>query len=137
MNTYKKNKLLLTVLCLLTLTVSCTNQYNISTNLDRENFKHYFSPTSVNIYKDENLFPAKYKFIGLVEGQDCQRKAHQAAPDDITARTDARRKAAEMKANAIIFTGCAPIVLEKITAQCLQSIVCYGKAYQIEKLGNE
>ncbi len=122
----------LTPITLLLLISSCSSNYTVSTNVDRENFKHYFSPTKVKIYKDEQEFPAKYNFIGLVEGQDCQRKSHLAAPDEITARTDARRNAAEVKANAIIFTGCAPIVSEAIDSHCISTLVCYGKAYQVE-----
>ena len=38
----------------------CAKINDISTNLDRENFKSYFSPTTVKIYTDEKEFTGKH-----------------------------------------------------------------------------
>ncbi|WDE01372.1 Rcs stress response system protein RcsF [Thalassomonas actiniarum] len=105
----------------------CSSQYQVSTNLDEENFREYFSPTRVKIYQNEQEFPGDHRYIGLVEGQDCQLKPHHAAADEINARTEARRQADEKKANAVIFTGCTEIK----SAQCISLRVCYAKAYQV------
>jgi len=90
----------------------------------------------VTIYQSEEQITKRYKFIGLVEGEDCQLKVHHAAPDEINARTNARKQAFERKANAIIFTGCATIDATSANGQpqkkhCLSTLVCYGKAYQL------
>jgi RcsF protein len=109
--------------------VSCSTQYQVSTNLDKKNFQQYFAPTSVKIFQNERDFTSSYQFIGAVEGQDCQVKSHLAAPDKVIARTRARAQAFKKNANAIIFTGCALIEDDKSSRQCLSTVVCYGKAY--------
>ncbi|MFT5759083.1 MAG: RcsF protein [Alteromonadaceae bacterium] len=121
----------LTVTAFSILLVSCSTQYQVSTNLDKENFKQYFAPTSVKIYQSEQDFNSPYQFIGAVEGQDCQEKVHLAAPDKIIARTHARAQAFKQNANAIIFTGCALIEDDKSSKQCINTLVCYGKAYVV------
>jgi RcsF protein len=113
---------------------ACSSEYTVSTNLDKENFQRYFSHAQVNVVEDESKFSGRYKLIGLVEGQSCQAKAHHAKPDEIVARTQARRQAFEQKANAIVFTGCALINDDKANKQCVATVVCYGKAYQVEVL---
>jgi len=109
--------------------VSCSLNYQVTTNLDKENFQQYYAPTSVKIYQSEQEFDSAYQFIGAVEGQDCQSKAHLASPDEIIARTRARAQAFEKNANAVIFTGCALISDDKSSKQCISTLVCYGKAY--------
>ena len=115
----------------------CAKITDISTNLDRENFQHYFSPTEVKIFKNESDFTGKYKFVGLVEGESCQEKPHHAAPNEIEARTQARRQAYDLSANAIIFSQCVMIEEDKAAKQCLASIICYGRAYQVEQTKND
>jgi RcsF protein len=107
----------------------CASISSVSTNLDQENFTQYFSPTQVKILESEAQFPARAKMLGMVEGEACQVKAHHAAPDKIDARTDARRKAYQLGANTIVFSGCALIEANK---SCYATLVCYGKAYYLE-----
>ena len=131
-NIYIKFNTLIATLLL----TSCNSNLSVSTNLDTVNFKDYFSPAKVTIYQSEEQITKRYKFIGLVEGEDCQLKVHHAAPDEINARTKARKQAFERKANAIIFTGCATIDATSANGQpqkkhCLSTLVCYGKAYQL------
>ncbi|MBA6233580.1 MULTISPECIES: Rcs stress response system protein RcsF [unclassified Colwellia] len=134
-NKYKKNtNMLRLMLIAASITLSaCSSQYTVSTNLDKENFQTYFSHTQVNVIKDESELLGKYKLIGMVEGQDCQTKIHHAAPDKVMAKTQARRQAFKQHANAIIFTGCALINDNQADKQCIETVVCYGKAYQIEQ----
>ncbi|REL26540.1 rcsF protein [Thalassotalea euphylliae] len=114
---------------------SCAKISTVHTNLDRENFSHYFSPGEVTIFDNEQAFPGKYQMIGMVEGEHCQAKAHLAPPDKIEARTQARRNAYQLGANAIVFSGCAEVTHQQIESrQCHASIVCYGKAYQVENI---
>ncbi|MCO4799497.1 MAG: rcsF protein [Colwelliaceae bacterium] len=128
---------LLSLALLPLLIFSCANRYSVSTNLDRENFKHYFSPSKVKIYQDEQSITGKYRYIGSVDGEDCQKKVHHQVPDEVIARTDARRKAFQLGANAIVFTGCALIEKNEANKQCVSTKVCYGKAYQISSNTNE
>jgi RcsF protein len=119
-------------------TLACQNNYQVSTNLDQDNFQDYFSPSKVTIYQQETEFTNLYKYLGAVEGEDCQLKPHHVAPDKINARTAARGKAFAQGANAIIFTGCALIDQTNsqnnsllTNKQCHAVMVCYGKAYKI------
>jgi len=111
----------------------CAKISDVSTNLDSENFRHYFSPTKVKIYHSEKDFAGSAKFLGLVEGESCQEKAHHAAPNEIDARTEARRQADKLGANAIIFSQCVLIEDDQAAKHCLATTVCYGRAYQVEQ----
>ena len=122
------------VLLVALLTPSCAKINDISTNLDRENFKNYFSPSKVKIVASEKDFIGKYKFLALVEGESCQEKVHHAPPNEIDARTEARKKAYKLEANAIIFSQCVMIEEDKAAKYCVASTVCYGRAYKVEQV---
>ncbi len=135
-------RLFITFLIILTtntLIVSCSNRY-ISTNLDKEKFNQYFSASKVKIYASEQVINNRYRYVGSVEGQDCQVKPHHAAPDKINARTQARQQAAKINANGVVFSGCALLSQEALSRlhdsndaqQCHAIIICYAKAYVIE-----
>jgi len=132
-------KIQLLISSLILLLASCSTGY-VSTNLDKENFSDYFSASNVEIYSSEKEFNARHQFIGMVEGQDCQVKAHHAVPDEINARTQARRQAFDNKANGIVFSNCALLSQEKLAQlnssndaqQCHAIVICYAKAYAIE-----
>ena len=119
------------------LSSSCAKITDVSTNLDRENFANYFSPTEVKIAKSEKEFTGKFKLLGLVDGESCQEKAHHAAPNEIDARTKARRKAYKLGANAIIFSQCVLIEEDKAAKYCIASTVCYGRAYAVEDMSEQ
>lgn len=134
---------IMSAVLLLLLTSSCSNRY-VSTNLDQENFSRYFSPSKVQIYQSESNIHGRYQFIGAVEGQDCQVKAHHAAPNEINARTQARQQAYSLQANAIVFSSCtvlpqaqlAQLSMSNDAKQCHALIICYGKAYAVETDNN-
>ena len=138
-NRIKAQRSLLSVLTLLL--CSCNSHFSVSTKVDSNNFKDYFAASKVAIDQSDNEILKGYKFIGLVEGQDCQLKAHHRPPDKIKARTDARKQAFEQQANAVVFTGCV-IIDSAVTRQqpqkqpqkqqCLSTLVCYAKAYQVD-----
>jgi len=137
----KTNFLLALVSGALVLWISaCSSNYQISTNVDKENFQHYFSAAEVDIYENEQDITARHQFITMVEGQDCQEKPYHAAPDKINARTQARQQAFEQKANAVVFTGCAELAPEQLAQlsrssdalQCHAIIICYGRAFAVE-----
>ena len=127
------------IMILVMMITSCTNNY-VSSNLDKNNFTQYFSASQIAIYKQEKEIKTPYQYIGIVEGQDCQIKPHHAAPDEINARTQARRQAFNQQANGVIFTGCALLTSQQLTKlnssndaqQCHAIIICYAKAFVIE-----
>ena len=127
------------VLTTITLITGC-NSRHVSTNFDKENFSDYFSASKVEIYEQAKDIKTRHNYIGVVEGQDCQIKPHHAAPDEINARTQARRQAFEQQANAVVFTGCALITSEQLAKlnnsndaqQCHAIVICYAKAFAVE-----
>jgi RcsF protein len=135
----KKFIILSIVLTTITLITSC-NSRHVSTNVDKENFSDYFSASKVKIYEQEKDIKTRHNYIGVVEGQDCQIKPHHAAPDEINARTQARRQAFEQQANAVVFTGCALLTSEQLAKlnnssdaqQCHAIVICYAKAFAVE-----
>jgi RcsF protein len=121
------NKYSTSLLLLLPLLVSCSGNYTFDSNMKADNAKEYFSASKVKIFKDEAEFMSSFEYVGLVEGEDCQKKSHLAAPDPINARTQARQLAFKQQANAVIFTSCVDIE----TKHCVAQVVCYGKAYRL------
>jgi RcsF protein len=124
---------------LLLLLASCSNNF-VSTNIDKDNFNDYFSAGKVKIYQSEKDIEASYQLVGIVEGQDCQIKAHHAVPDEINARTEARRQASDKGANGIVFSQCALLSHDRLVQlnnstdaqQCHAIVICYAKAYAVE-----
>lgn len=125
-------KTILGHLAMLGLLSSCASQYQVSTNLDKKNFRDYFSPSAVKIYQSEQDFPRRYKELGLVEGESCQQQEHLELPNEIDARTDARQKAYDKGANGIIFSGCTLIENDQADRVCVRTRVCYGRTFYIE-----
>ena len=120
----------LSVLGPLLLLASCGNISEFNTNLDKQNFTEYFAPSQVQIVTVESLGDEAYIDVGVVEGEACQAKPHHAVPNDSEARTDARRKAANLGANAIIFQQCTLVKPQNDT--CYQVKLCYGRALKIQ-----
>jgi RcsF protein len=120
-------KVALTVVLLTSILGGCTGNYTFESNVKADNAEEYFSASKVKIYDNEQDFDASYQYVGLVEGEDCQKEPHLAPPDPINARTQARQIAYLQKANAIIFTSCIDIE----TKHCVAQVVCYGKAYRV------
>jgi len=122
-------KRILIACCSMSLLSFCASNYEVSTNLDRDNFVQYFAPAKVKVYNSEQDIQGNYIEIGHVEGEDCQEKAHHAIADEQIARTDARRKAFNQGANAIVFSGCATVT----TKQCVSQMICYGRTFKVEQ----
>jgi|TARA_R110001583_G_scaffold58208_5_gene173798 RcsF protein len=127
------------IIILAMMITSCSNNY-VATNIDKSDFTHYFSAAQVEIYTQEKDIKTHHNYIGVVEGQDCQIKPHHAAPDEINARTQARRQAFKQQANAVVFTGCALLTSEQLAKlnnsneaqQCHAIVICYAKAFAVE-----
>lgn len=120
------NKIIPSVI-LITSIIGCAKQYELSSNIDPEAFDTYFAPSSVKIYESVEHMPTEHELVGVVQGEDCQKASHLAAPDEIRARTQARQQAHKLEANAIIFSGCASIE----NPQCHSALICTGTAYKV------
>lgn len=122
------NKLTLKVVTLgcILLTTSCAN-FTTSTNLDRSNFEEYFAPSKVKIYKSVEELPQQRQYIGVIEGEDCQISERDEKVDLIDARTNARRIANKLEANAIIFSQCVNVK----NRSCADLLICYAHAYKV------
>ncbi len=122
-----------------TLIASCSSKH-LTTNLDEENFEQYFSAAKVKIYQHERDIQTRYQYIGAVEGQDCQVKPYHAIPDEVNARTQARRNAFQQQANGVIFTGCTLLSSQQLAQikdsndaqQCHAIVICYARAFAVE-----
>lgn len=117
----------LSILIVLPLLANCSSNYTFESNVKADNAKEYFSASKVKIFKDETEFMSSFKYVGLVEGEDCQQAQYLAPPDAINARTQARKIAFSQKANAVIFTSCIDIE----SKHCVAQVVCYAKAYRL------
>jgi len=143
---YSVNILVCSFLVLLSSCAHLSKNYTVSTNIDGENFKEYFSASRVTVFKNEKEIPSPYKLLGLVEGEDCKVKHHHAAPTKVIAKQTTKTNAFNKGANGIIFTSCTLLDSQKFEKQngiqsagkqCLASFVCYGKAYKFQPLDNE
>lgn len=114
----------LATLALPLLLASCSN-YSFHTNLDKENFTEYFKPGTVTVVDKAELEQLDYQVLGTVEGTSCQEQANQAVPVLGDARTDARRRTADLGGNALVLSQCLEL---QQTPGCLASITCYGQA---------
>jgi len=127
------SKQIIALLIALPILASCSGNYTFDSDISTENTKEYFSASKVKIYQNEQEITEAHHYLGLVEGEDCQMKAHLAAPDIINARTQARQLAFKQGANGVVFTSCVDIE----TKHCIAQVVCYAKAYQIETNVND
>ncbi|PKI17415.1 Rcs stress response system protein RcsF [Colwellia sp. 12G3] len=123
----KKISTTLSFFIALPLLASCSGNYTFESNVKADSAKEYFSASKVKVFKDETEFMSSFQYVGLVEGDDCQKEPHLAPPDDVNARTQARQAAFKQQANAVIFTSCVDIE----TKHCVAQVVCYGKAYRL------
>ncbi|SHH76801.1 Rcs stress response system protein RcsF [Ferrimonas marina] len=101
----------------------CSSDYSFSSNLDPKNFETYFAPGQVQLVEH---IPSNAERLGLVEGYSCQASSRDPIPQTADARTELRKAAAELGANAVRIQHCAE--LEPNTDGCLASIACYGEA---------
>lgn len=102
--------------------------FSFHTNIDKENFTEYFKPGTVALVEKAQLEDLNYEVLGTVEAESCQADADQPVPNLGDARTQARRRVADMGGNALVMGKC--VTLEQ-TADCLSSLLCYGQALKV------
>lgn len=109
--------------------VSACSNFAFESNLNPNNFKEYAKPATVDDYTQEEIAKHRYHSLGMVSGLVCQEKENDFIARESEARTDARIKAADLGANAIVFGKC--VRLEK-TQACNVSVTCYGEAFIVK-----
>lgn len=102
---------------------------SFESNLSPQNFVDYAKPASVDVYQADELSEHRYRSLGMVTGLACQETEDDFIARESEARTDARIKAADLGANAIVFGKC--VRLEK-TKACNVSVTCYGEAFKVD-----
>lgn len=106
------------------------SQYSFHTNMDKENFTNYFKPGSVALVDKAQLDDLNYVVLGTVEGNSCQEDDRQPVPSAADARTEARRRTADMGGNALQLSQCLEL---GATPGCKASITCYGQALKVKE----
>lgn len=115
-------------LALTTLVFSGCSSFSVSTNLDPSNVTNYFKPSAIDVLTQDEIAMYNAKSIGAIAGLSCQIDKRDFIANESDARTDAKLKAADNGANALVFSKC--VVLDN-TPACLKSVTCYGEAYII------
>ncbi|MFQ6370231.1 Rcs stress response system protein RcsF [Shewanella sp. YIC-542] len=108
---------------------ACGSNYTFNSNLNKKAFKEYFKPSEVKLF-DHTQPTVPYDVLGLVQGTACQSVANSTPASLANARTDARRKAADIKANGLIIKSCTQ--LKEPEAGCYSSAVCVGQAIRLQ-----
>ncbi|UJF23570.1 Rcs stress response system protein RcsF [Shewanella sp. OMA3-2] len=119
-----------TLSSLVLLLTACAGDYTFNSNLDAKAVNEYFKVGDVTVYEDNNLPKGRYDIIGLAEGEICQELSNDAPASIQNARTEARRKAADMGANGIIIKQC--LIIEEQDKACISRSLCIGQAIKLE-----
>ncbi|MEG3755944.1 Rcs stress response system protein RcsF [Psychromonas arctica] len=119
------NRLL--ILILLILIAGCSD-YQLHSNVDKENFETYFKPSKVTVYDKQQLLDLEYTVLGAVEGSSCQIDEIDLPASEAEARTEARINAADMNANGVVFQSCINFERDE---SCVSNVICYGRALDV------
>ncbi|WP_406666682.1 Rcs stress response system protein RcsF [Gallaecimonas sp. GXIMD1310] len=114
------------------LLTGCASQYAVHTNLDKENFSHYFAPSGVKLVTADSLAGQSYQVLAMVSGDSCQQQPNLPPANASDARTDARRKAAKLGANALLVRQCLTLSGDDAAPGCITQVVCQGQALRIQ-----
>ncbi|EKT4485958.1 MULTISPECIES: Rcs stress response system protein RcsF [Shewanella] len=106
----------------------CAGEYSFNSNLDSQAIQEYFKPSEVQLF-DGSRPTGQYEVLGLVEGNACQSELDGVPASMADARTEARRAAADMKANGLIIKNC--VETQEAAAGCYTSAMCVGQAIRL------
>ncbi|GGA79917.1 hypothetical protein GCM10011369_22380 [Neiella marina] len=126
MENFIVNKLPLLLVVMLS---ACAGDYDVNTNLDPQNFKEYFKPSEVKLYPPSEL-PQEAQRIAAVSGFSCQESGNAVPASIADARTDARIKAANLGANALVVDVCET-EQDTESPACVSLVSCYARAFSI------
>ena len=102
----------------------------VNTNLDPQNFKDYYKASAVTDNTYEELSGKSYKSLGFVRGISCQLNPNDFPANEADARTQARRNAADLGANSVVFGKCVKI---QKSPSCEVSVTCYADALMVNE----
>lgn len=122
----------LTLSFLSLLLTACAGDYAFKSNLDPKAIDEYFKVGEVTVYEGNNQPKGSYAIIGLAEGEVCQELANDAPASIQDARTEARKKAADMGANGIIIKQC--LIIDEQDKACISRSLCIGQAIKHEQV---
>jgi RcsF protein len=112
---------------------SCASHYSFNSNLDPENFERYYQPSSVNVYSEAQLMQLPHTQLGQVQGESCRDRSDLPPAQASDARTEARREAAKLGANGILFSECITLSGEDALPGCIDNVICIGNALKVEE----
>lgn len=105
----------------------CAN-WGFDSNVSPEGIKDYYKGSNVRIYQKEDLADVNYVVLSSVEGEACQIKTTDAAPKEAEARSNIRRRAADLGANGLLLDRC--IRFEDMPG-CIEQVLCSGQAIKV------
>lgn len=118
----------------LSLLLSACSSYSFNSNLNKENFEHYFAVSNVDYYQTDQLAKFHVEQLGMVEAEDCQSLVNQPPAEKQQAMISAKRQAAKLGANGIIIDAC---IAPPRSKQCISSYICYASAIKVSPLTPE
>ncbi|HAD43299.1 MAG TPA: hypothetical protein DCF97_09290 [Plesiomonas shigelloides] len=114
-----------------TLLAGCATHYNVDSNLNPQNVKTYFAPSTITLYeKSSELEGVEYKNIGHVQGDVCQADSRDKPASLTEARNVTLRKVQEMGGNGLLLNQC--LMLTGVPG-CEQLALCQGSAIIVNK----
>ncbi len=108
--------------------LSACSSVSVDSNLNPRNFSEYFKASTVETVSYADLAKQTYALLGRTHGLSCQRDSDDFPANESDARTDLKRKAADMGANALVIHKC---VRAQDTGACALSVTCYGDAIYV------
>ncbi|WP_417346053.1 Rcs stress response system protein RcsF [Ferrimonas sp.] len=113
------------IIATLLLLGGCSANFEFNSNLDSEATRDYFKAGQVALHLGET--PPPGKDLGWLEATSCQQRQADPAASPADARTQLRRKTAELGGNALWVSRCVSLPADD---HCLSAITCYGQALQ-------
>ncbi len=102
---------------------------SVRTNLNPGNFTDYFKASGVDVVTYEELEGSNYVRLGTARGLSCQEDADSFPANEADARTELKRHAVDMGANALVINQC---IRAAETGACSLSVTCYGDALYVK-----
>lgn len=125
-----KHQVLISLLAPAALLCACES-VSFSSNIDPRNFANYYKPSMVQVVTYESLGTTPYRVIGEVKGMSLQERDVDLPANEADARTDLKKKAVDMGANALVIHKC--ITIKDSETVALSSVTCYGDALVIHE----
>lgn len=124
------NKYIFSIIACTTL-ISCSQTYEVHSNVAPSNFKDYFKPSQVKIVEPAQV-PAGTRSLAAISGSSCQVTETDKPANMTEARTQAKIAAAELGANGLVIDVCETQLSTELP-KCHKLLTCYGRAIQLDE----